>query len=126
MNHDQALAAWVSFTDKEIDIEHLSEFFGTIHSWEDVTAKILLESDFLIKYPDVEKVLKGHIPNINKCLLDVDSKYLKKANKARLDECMRLLHCLQVEFCKKSAELVELERQILDAKKILTEERSVI
>lgn len=113
-------SAWETFTDEYLSQNELVALSAEVTDHTDLLAKILLETDFLEKYPEVERVLKGKAPRVMRCLTEESPAALNKTLKMQRQELQRQLFEKQQQYTKQLSSLVSLEHEIIYMRQVLS------
>lgn len=111
--------AWKSFTGIQLEESELYNLANKIEGWPDLTAQIILNSDFIIRYPDIDEILRSHAPTITRCILQAPVLAIEKIKSNQVAKNKNTLYELQSEYAKRVSELVELEIKIISLKNIV-------
>ncbi|MEM8514818.1 HD superfamily phosphodiesterase [Massilia sp. MP_M2] len=112
-------SAWNTFTGEHITNTEAALLGQEVGDYSELLAKILLETDFLEKYPRVKKVLQSKAPRVLRCLTDEPRAALKKTIKMQHQEIQIQLFEKQKLYTEQSKALVSLEEEIIGLRKIL-------
>lgn len=116
---DTISVTWNTFTDEYLTPTEASLLSAEVGEYSELLAKILLDTDFLDRYPAVRKLLEMKAPRVVRCLTNEDPAVLAKTVKMQKQDLQTQLFEKQKGYTEKLSNLVELENEIIYLKKIL-------
>lgn len=112
-------AAWNTFTGAHLTSTEANLLGQEVGDYSGLLAKILLETNFLEKYPEVKKVLQSKSPRVSRCLTDEPPAALTKTLLMQRQEIQIQLFEKQKQYTEQCGALVLLEQEIISLRKIL-------
>jgi len=112
-------SAWNTFTDEHITNTEAVALGQEVGNYSELLAKIMLETDFLERYPKVKKILQSKAPRVLRCLTDEPPEALKKTVRMQQQEIQIQLFEKQKLYTEQCKALVSLEEEIISLRKIL-------
>lgn len=110
---------WNTFTDEYLTPNEASVLSAEVGEYSDLLAKILLDTDFLERYPAVSKLLETKAPRVLRCLTNEDPAALAKTVRMQKQDIQTSLFKKQKDYTDRLSGLVELEQEIIYLKKLL-------
>ena len=118
--------AWASFVGVELDDAEARSLASELDGWEDATAKLILQTDFLERYPKVLNILKNYAPPVSRCILESPSSIVSTVAAIQTAKLRIHLFEQQCNLARKLAAIALMEQEILKTKQALSQARVVI